>query len=341
MKMIAQKISWKKINRDKWNEMVSRCPHTSIYNTWNWIQTIHEAYDSEINVTIVKNEAIYYCALPLVLTFTPFIGKRYISLPYSDHYPFLLLNDSKSNTILNFLFNNMDDSIQIRDEIERMSKKHIGYYHTLNLTTNPGEVFQKFEKKQVQQRIKKLDYNELNLETGTTDYFFENLYNLLLSSRIRLNSFHPSKKYFRALSKYILQENKGYIGLVKYRSKIIAGGLFLTHNKTVYFKHGASLTEYWNLHPNHFLIWEIIKRSCFKNFDCFDFGRTGIENNGLRIFKTNWGAYEKKLFYSIIRGPSTIEIERAIKLRKYISSTSKYIPGFSKYFNYKFYKHFP
>lgn len=340
--MILKEYKWSEVNDIKWNEMANKYSISSIYNTWEWVQTIYEAYTNEVRVILLENEGEYYHALPLALTSTPFIGKRYISLPYSDIFPINVPTSAMMNSILDYLKNNWNEkSIQIRDKIESTVIKHVGYYHTLNLSNKSDIIFQNFDKKQIQQRIKNLDYNRLILETGTTDYFITNLYSLLLSSRTRLNSLIPSKKYFRSLQKNLLNKDKGFISLVKFKGKIIAGGLFLEHMKTLYFKHGASISKFWNMHPNHFLIWETIKNCCNANFKCFDFGRTGIENTGLRNFKSNWGAEEKKLFYSLINGPDNKKINNAIKFRKYFSMLGKAIPGYSKLFSHKLYKCFP
>lgn len=340
--LVLKEYTWSEVNGSKWNQMIKNSPGSSIYNTWEWIQTIHEAYTNEIQVIIIKNEDEYFYALPLALTTTPFIGKRYISLPYSDFFPIFIQNSLKTNLLLDYLINNWNgESIQVRDEMESTDKKHVGYYHTLDLSNNIEVVFQNFDKKQIQQRIKNLDYDRLKIVSGTTSYFITNLYSLLLSSRTRLNSFLPSKKYFRSLQLNLLNKDKGYISLVQFNGKIIAGGLFLKHKKTVYFRHGASLSEYWNLHPNHFLIWETIKHSCNTNYKCFDFGRTGLVNEGLRNFKSNWGSEEKKLFYSLIHGPSDEKISKATKFRKYFSMPGKFIPGYSKLLSHKLYKYFP
>ncbi|MBT3800642.1 MAG: GNAT family N-acetyltransferase [Bacteroidetes bacterium] len=339
--MIVTETKWRYINRDKWDELITKSGNSSIYNTWGWIQTITEAYDNEIIVIIEEKENAYHSVLPLALTSTPFIGKRYISFPFSDHFPIIFSPSSNYKLVIDYVLNNLNKSIQIRDEIKDIEKMFVGFYHTLNLSNNPEVVFQRFNKKQIQQRIRNLDYQKLTIESGTTEYFTSNLYSLLLSSRTRLNSFLPSKKYFRSLYNNLLKQNNGYISLVKFEEKIIAGGLFLKHNKTIYFKHGASLNKYWGQHPNHFLIWEMIKRSCDAHYEYFDFGRTGLGNEGLRKFKLNWGSEEKELFYSLINGPSSEQINKAIKMRKYMSLAGKYFPGYSRLFNHKFYKYFP
>ena len=39
------------------------------------------------------------------------------------------------------------------------------------------------------------------------------------------------------------------------------------------------------------------------NFSLFDFGRTDLDNEGLRTFKANWGTVETELVYSTLGDP--------------------------------------
>ena len=43
---------------------------------------------------------------------------------------------------------------------------------------------------------------------------------------------------------------------------------------------------------------EAIRWACEAGFQSFDFGRTEIENEGLRAFKSGWGAHEIELPYT-------------------------------------------
>ena len=80
----------------------------------------------------------------------------------------------------------------------------------------------------------------------------------------------------------------------------IASALFLSWNGTTIYKFGASDPEHWPLRPNHLIFWTAIRDSCERGDHRFDFGRTDLENTGLRSFKEGWGAVERPLFTSAL-----------------------------------------
>jgi hypothetical protein len=339
--MIVKELNWNSVNRNKWDTLISTSNNSSIYNTWPWIQTIAEAYGYKIIVIVEEDDNEYHCVIPFALVKTPFIGQRCISFPFSDHFPIISSFSHNENQVLDYIKNNLNESVQIRDEIINLDNIHVGFHHTLSLSSNPETVLKSFNKKQIQQRIQNLDYQKLSLESGTSEHYISSLYKLLILSRSRLNSYLPAKKYFRLLQTNLLSQNSGYISLVKLDKRIIAGGLFLKHGNTIYFRHGCSLNQFWEFHPNHFLIWETIKKSCLEKYNCFDFGRTGLGTEGLRNFKSNWGTVEKNLYYSTIKGPCGSKIENAMRFRRKTTLVGKYIPYFSRTFYTKLYKYYP
>ena len=92
----------------------------------------------------------------------------------------------------------------------------------------------------------------------------------------------------------------------------IAGAVFLTSGRTVVYKYGASEPAFWHLRPNHLIFWDAIRWSCENGFAAFDFGRSDFENQGLRNFKSGWGAVERPLVYTTVGG----KLPRVERLRR-------------------------
>ena len=90
----------------------------------------------------------------------------------------------------------------------------------------------------------------------------------------------------------------GFVWTIVEDDQPIAAAVFLTHNGTVTYKYGASDERALNKRPNNLLLSEAIRWSCEEGFHTFDFGRTELENEGLRAFKSGWGANEVELPYT-------------------------------------------
>jgi hypothetical protein len=83
-------------------------------------------------------------------------------------------------------------------------------------------------------------------------------------------------------------------------SKPVAAAVFLAWNGNLIYKFGASDPAAWAARPNNLLFWEVI-RSAVENGDrTLDFGRTDLDQEGLRTFKSGWGAAEEPLTYSYV-----------------------------------------
>ena len=80
----------------------------------------------------------------------------------------------------------------------------------------------------------------------------------------------------------------------------MAGALFLTSGGCTIYKFGASDVDGWPLRPNHLIFWTAIQEACARGDTRFDFGRTDLDNSGLRAFKHSWGASERPLRYSTL-----------------------------------------
>jgi CelD/BcsL family acetyltransferase involved in cellulose biosynthesis len=72
----------------------------------------------------------------------------------------------------------------------------------------------------------------------------------------------------------------------------------LSFNRTVIYKFGASDEKLLATRPNHIIFWEAISWAVDAGFQELDFGRTDFPNQGLRQFKTAWGAVEEPLVYT-------------------------------------------
>jgi len=64
--------------------------------------------------------------------------------------------------------------------------------------------------------------------------------------------------------------------------RYLAGAVFLYYNKTVTYKYGASSHDQLSLKANNLIFWRAIQWSCENSYALIDFGKTDLENFGLR-----------------------------------------------------------
>jgi lipid II:glycine glycyltransferase (peptidoglycan interpeptide bridge formation enzyme) len=125
-------------------------------------------------------------------------------------------------------------------------------------------------------------------------------YRLHLETRRRLGVPVQPKRFLDLLWEHVIQPGLGFIVLARRAGRPLAGAVFLAWNGNLIYKFGASDARSWELRPNNLVIWTAIDWACRNGFRQLDFGRSDLENQGLRDFKSRWGAPETPLVYSYV-----------------------------------------
>jgi hypothetical protein len=77
----------------------------------------------------------------------------------------------------------------------------------------------------------------------------------------------------------------------------VAGAVYLHSPTVAHYKFGASDESFQQLRANNLVMWHAIQWHGARGFASLDFGRTSLDNEGLRRFKLGWGTDETRLDY--------------------------------------------
>ena len=80
-------------------------------------------------------------------------------------------------------------------------------------------------------------------------------------------------------------------------SEPVASAVFFIDRDTATYKFGASNQRGRELRANNLVMWEAIKALKERGSNNLHFGRTSLNNDGLRRFKLSWGTTEEQLNY--------------------------------------------
>ena len=128
-------------------------------------------------------------------------------------------------------------------------------------------------------------------------------------TRKKLGVLPQPYSFFKALFRHVISQHLGFLLMAEWEGKVIAGVLFLTYKDTIYYKFNASDKNYLQKRPNHLVIWEAMRYACANDYKHFDLGRCSPEEEGLRTFKSRWGAKEVNLpyyYYPEVKGFTTV-----------------------------------
>lgn len=292
----------------RWEAFVESIPNASIFHHPAWINLFSECYGYRSFVIALCNDKHEIISgLPIVEVNSPIIGRKWISLPFTDHCN-PLCRDKMS---LRELFKQVSE-LRIREAVSRFElkgeiildnkvhKENRQFLHILRLSPDSSAIYKNFHRTKVQQCIAKAQREGVTVRWAETKDDLDTYYNLHWTTRHRLGVLVQPKRYFELIWKQIIEAGLGFILLAYKDSVPIAGGVFLTYKNTLVCKYAASDKNYWPLNPNHLMYWTAIRWGCEHQFITYDWGKSHINNTGLRNFKNGWGAQETVLTYSIL-----------------------------------------
>jgi CelD/BcsL family acetyltransferase involved in cellulose biosynthesis len=304
-----------------WFELLSRREDAGPLHHPSWLSVLRESYGFSVCVlACVSEEGVVSGGLPLADVALPLRGRRWISLPFTDYCPPLLpvgaeLIDLAAD--LDSLRRAADvQSLEIRGGLggQRHNSFPAGVRHVLFLDQEPSAAFSSL-KSATRRNIRAALRNGVRVvrregQSDVTDTF----YRLQSVTRRRLGVPVQPRKYFEALWRNMIATKLGFLLLAYFQDRPIAGAIFLEWKTTVVYKHGASDHSFWSLRPNDLLFWKAIESSASRGAHIFDFGRSGFADQGLRRFKSGWGACEHDLVYTMIPQATAPRAPRASQL---------------------------
>jgi CelD/BcsL family acetyltransferase involved in cellulose biosynthesis len=229
--------------------------------------------------------------------------RRWVSLPFSDTCPPLAPDggaDSISAAIDEARREAGVASVEVRAPLAGAAGEQPALLHVLELTADPAEVAASF-RPSVRRNIRAAERGPavVRVASSETD-LTERYYRLHVDTRRRLGLPVQPLGFFRLLWSRMIQPGLGRVLLVEVGPQAVAGAVFLSWNRTVVYKYGASDPAYWPLRPNNLLFWEAIKWACENGYDRLDFGRTDLDSASLRRFKLGWATQEHLLEYTLL-----------------------------------------
>lgn len=287
---------------DSWQNFLYQRPEANIFHHISWLDLLKECYGYHpFIMALYDMSGSIYAGIPIMEVTRPMRGRRWISLPFSDHcIPLTTAPDALDR--LRDLFQTLiqkpeSPSIEIRwDMLGTESTPTSFVLHTLPLESSFKNVEHRIHHSH-RRNVRIAQKNAVRIKHGTDQSDLDAFYALHLETRRRQGVPVQPTAYFRLLKETLLNKGLGFISLAYCGSQCLAGAVFLHWNRTLTYKYGASTEAGLSLRPNHLLFWDAIQWGCTNGYALLDFGRSDLDNDGLRVFKSRWGAQETPLRY--------------------------------------------
>jgi lipid II:glycine glycyltransferase (peptidoglycan interpeptide bridge formation enzyme) len=174
----------------------------------------------------------------------------------------------------------------------------VSYYgHKLNLKLPTQEIFQRFEGS-VQRAIRKAERSEVTVRFAANIKAVEDYYRLHCRTRMKHGAPPQPFRFFRSLCENVLQKGRGFVALAMHHDRPIAGAVFLEFRGKVIYKFAASDERYQEYRGSNLVVWKSIQKLIESGASELILGKTALSNDGLRRFKSGWGAEEYIVQYA-------------------------------------------
>lgn len=266
-----------------------------------WTKVVSEVYGFEAAAFIVRApDGAIAAGLPAIQV--PSLGRRgrWKCLPFTDTCG--PLGDERSvNWLMASLRSKGDQGWEVRSPVPALGAvQPVAVTHTLDLRPGLESVYAGFHSSQVKRALRKagrqclVQVREASERRDLTDIY----YALHVSTRKRQGAPPQPRRLFGAIWDELHLTGLASTYLAEIDGRPVAGAVFLHWNRVLVYKYGASDADAWKARPNHVIFWRAIESGCEAGMRRLDLGLTDAANQGLRTFKSNWGAHEEELCYT-------------------------------------------
>jgi CelD/BcsL family acetyltransferase involved in cellulose biosynthesis len=295
----------------RWTAFVAAHPSALAFHRPTWAEMIADCYGYRPFVLAVLDATGDVSAgLPVLEVRSLRRRRRWVALPFTDECPPLLGPAADGAAFIAALDSVRRDAaieaFEVRAPLPASADVHAhsdAVTHTTALSVEPADVFARFHRSQVQRNVRRAEREaKLTLRRGEQARdLTRTYYGLHVQTRRRLGMPVQPRRFFEALWSHVVARGHGYVLLAETAEGTpAAGAVFLEGTRTLTYKYGASDAAFWGLRPNHLLFWNALRAACENGYENFDWGRTDLDDQGLRSFKSGWAAVETPLVYTTL-----------------------------------------
>ena len=289
----------------RWLDLAASSPLANVFHHPAWSLLVAEWYGYRPFVVAVPNGGNSIRAgLPMIETNSPITGRRWVSLPFTDHCA-PLCRDAESLQILTSELARLSEDRHTPDiEVRWPLQPQPGVWtysshvlHTLRLDSDIAKIARGFQR--TPKRIERVaEQNDVRVVWGESYEHLEAYYRLHLLTRRRLGVPIQPRRFFDLLWQKLISQGMGFVLLAVRNGEYVAGTLFLHWQESLIYKYSALDERAKEFRPNDPVLLAALRWGCDHGLRTFDMGRTDVDDAGLRQFKRRWGTEEIPLAYS-------------------------------------------
>jgi hypothetical protein len=287
----------------EWDARVCSHPGSSFYHLSHWARVLQETYGLQpaYLCRFVQNEIA--AVLPLMEVSSPLRGRRGICLPFTDFCAPLTSCGTDEGSLyrsaLEYGRQRRWGTVEWRGSGYHVpeTSKSVSYWgHTLDLQLGAQTLFKRL-KSTARCGSRKAERAGCRVEFTNSAESMRTFYELHCLTRKRHGMPCQPQRFFDNIARLMLANGHGFIATTWWKQQPVAAAIFFHHGREAVYKFGSSDYAFQHLRPNNLLMWESIKKCSEAGLIRLHFGRTSLNQHGLRRFKLGFGVTETRIDY--------------------------------------------
>jgi CelD/BcsL family acetyltransferase involved in cellulose biosynthesis len=287
----------------RWQRFLESSANGSIFHHVEWLRLLHAQYRYPLTAfCVTDDDGEIVAGLPFARVRSLLTGTRLVAVPFSDACAPVLRREGDERA-LDLLLDSIraenadrGTHLEIRAPLNGLPTGGSFYQHELALEAD-GEALRGNFSTNVRRGITRAQRDQVEVRRRTDSVALDAFYALHLRTR-RRQGVPTQPKRFVGRFEALFERGLGFVLLAYWGGQPIAGAVFLSFNRILTYKYGASNPAHLDKRPNHAIFSEAIRWGCDNDQRTLDFGRTDLDHEGLRAFKRSWGADERELSYT-------------------------------------------
>lgn len=291
------------IEDPQWGEFTSSHPSASPFHLPDWATLIADCYRFEAFVLAVRDtDGEILAGAPTVAVRSPLGRLRWVSLPFSDFCPLLMRPGVAVDDVVAALREHVLASrareFELRASLpaaEGLYPVQVGYIHQLDLPRDPADLRPNKGNRRHRNLARRIG---VQVTRGNTAKDVATFFRLHTLTRRRLGVPVQPRRFFDLIRERLLAPGRGFVATATLDGEAVAAVVYLDHNGTLVAKYHASDPGRRDTCAGHLIDWEIMVAASLEGYHTLDLGRSDLDADGLRIYKSGWGAVETPLVYT-------------------------------------------
>jgi CelD/BcsL family acetyltransferase involved in cellulose biosynthesis len=304
-----------------WRELVETRADATLFHHPVWARLLADCYGYRPMALTFTDHGGPVGGMPVIDVSRPIGGRRWASLPFTDHCPPLAGDaDDLAGEVLEVARAARLDVFEIRGSLDGAGaiRTQTGFVrHALTISSDQRANWDRLFKNH-RRNVRIAERSGVRIVRGNEASDVETFYRLHVRTRRRLGVPVQPRRFFRLVRERLLEPGLGFVLIALHEDVPVAAAIFGAWNGTLLYKYSARDERYAKLDANYLLLWTAIRWANENGYHTLDLGRSDLDQDLLRGFKSGWGAREEPLAYSIVSDAaarlSSRRLEKAMAL---------------------------